>query len=117
MIEVHISGLSILSFMSSSSRYLFLIRCEPALVLCVYAFALCGSIDGEQLTIIELFALGAIASRCAFLLPVPSISGHSPLSSASVSLSSTDWSFICLNIVSFTLIASTDSNAILCCCK
>ena len=55
---------------------------EPARVLCVYAFALLGSIDGDVPQMIELFALGAIASRCELRLPVPSMSGHSPRSVA-----------------------------------
>ena len=49
------------------------------LVLCVYAFAFNGSIDGDVPQIIELFAFGAIASRCALRLPVPFMSGASPL--------------------------------------
>ena len=73
---------------NTSSRYLFLTKCEPALVLCVYAFALSGSIDGEVPQIIELLALGAIASKCALRLPVPSISGASPLCLPIVKLSS-----------------------------
>ena len=46
----------------------------------MYAFAFDGSIDGDVPTMIELFALGAIASRCALRLPVPRMSGASPLS-------------------------------------
>ena len=84
----HTLSVFLSTFSSSSARYLFFTRCDPALVLWVYAFAFNGSIDGEVPQIIELFAFGAIASRCALRLPVPSMSGASPFIAPNLRLSS-----------------------------
>ena len=61
---------------------MFFTRKLPARVLCVYAFAFIGSIEGEVARMIPELALGAIARRCALRLPVPTPSGYSPLSFA-----------------------------------
>ena len=65
---------------------------------------LCGSMDGEQPVIIELFAFGAIASKCAFLFPVPFMSGHSPFCFASLLVCSKASSFIFLNTSSLSVL-------------
>ena len=80
----------------------------------MYAFALFGSIDGDVPQIIELFALGAIASRCELRLPVPSMSGHSPRSVANCSVSNIASDFICLKISIFFSFAMSDSKGMRC---
>ena len=67
--------------------------------------------------IIEDEALGAIANKCALRIPVPSMSGASPLLIASLLDSSTACSFIFLNIFKFNDLANTDSNGIPLDCK
>ena len=44
---------------NTSSKALFLTKCAPARVLCVYAFDLIGSIDAEQPHIIDELASSA----------------------------------------------------------